>query len=131
MCSTMRVTGVVLHTPTGLHHHNPQPPVGGFRLAPEPATGWQNQNQNQPKSFEHVVREDLEGEDQQRVSQHQQQQLETVGEKLGQLQKSLLAKQSYLAKVRMEVMVEVLIVVIIVSANQLTLVIWICQFHVP
>ena len=57
----------------------------------------------------------MEGEDQQRVSQHQQQQLETVGEKLGQLQKSLLAKQSYLAKVRMEVMVEVLIVVIIVS----------------
>ena len=113
MCSTMRVTGVVLHTPTGLHHHNPEPPVGGFRLAPEPATGWQNQNQL--RSFEHVVREDLEGEDQQRVSQHQQQQLETVGEKLGQLQKSLLAKQSYLAKVRMEVMVEILIVVIIVS----------------
>ena len=102
MCSTMRVTGVVLHTPTGLHHHNPEPPVGGFRLAPEPATGWQNQNQNQLRSFEHVVREELEGEDQQRVSQHQQQQLETVGEKLGQLQKSLLAKQSYLAKVRME-----------------------------
>ena len=117
MCSTMRVTGVVLHTPTGLHHHNPEPPVGGFRLAPEPATGWQNQNQNQnqPRSFEHVVREDVEGEDQQRVSQHQQQQLETVGEKLGQLQKSLLAKQSYLAKVRMEVMVEILIVVIIFS----------------
>ena len=110
MCSTMRVTGVVLHTPTGLHHHNPEPPVGGFRLAPEPATGWQNQNQ--PRSFEHVVREDVEGEDQQRVSQHQQQQLETVGEKLGQLQKSLLAKQSYLAKVSMEVMVDILIVVI-------------------
>merc|ERR1712004_714873 len=33
------------------------------------------------------------------MGQHQQQQLETVGEKLGQLQKSLLAKQSYLAKV--------------------------------
>ena len=77
------------------------------------------------------MREDLEGEDQQRVSQHQQQQLETVGEKLGQLQKSLLAKQSYLAKVRMEVMVEILVLVIIVSATQLTLVIWICQFHVP
>ena len=100
----MRVTGVVLHTPTGLHHHHLQP-VGGFRLAPEPATGWQ-----QPYHHQQSVRDDgvpmMEGgegvEEHHRAAQQQQQQqqLETVGEKLSQLQRSLLAKQTYLAKAR-------------------------------
>ena len=112
MCSTMRVTGVALHTPTGLHHHHLQPPVGGFQVAPEPATGWQHPYQKHGgwlRSSDEVTREEslpMEGdegaEEQHRAAQQQQQQqLETVGEKLSQLQRSLLAKQTYLAKARL------------------------------
>ena len=115
MCSTMRVTGVALHTPTGLHHHHLQPPVGGFQVqAPEPATGWQPPYQKHGgwlRSSDEAAREEslqMEGdegaEEQHRAAQQQQQQqqqLETVGEKLSQLQRSLLAKQTYLAKARL------------------------------
>ena len=119
----MRVTGVALHTPTGLHHHHLQPPMDGFQVAPEPATGWQQpyqkhggwQQQYQKhggwqRSSDQSAREEslsMEGDEgaeeqhraaQQQQQQQQQQQLETVGEKLSQLQRSLLAKQTYLAK---------------------------------
>ena len=111
----MRVTGVALHTPTGLHHHHLQPPMGGFQVAPEPATGWQQPYQKHggwQRSSDQSAREErlpMEGdegaEEQHRASQQQQQQqqqqLETVGEKLSQLQRSLLAKQTYLAKASM------------------------------
>ena len=77
--SRMRLTGVALHTPTGLHHHNR---TLTHSLAPAPATSWQQE------------------QEQEQEARSSRQELETVGQKLGELQKSLLEKQTYLAKVR-------------------------------
>ena len=82
------MTGVALHTPTGLHHHNR---TVTHSMAPAPATSWQ---QGEEQEQEDRSRGQEQG------GRRGRQELETVGQKLGELQKSLLQKQTYLAKVK-------------------------------